>query len=72
MSSYDPKKVKDHKTNISTSEYKHYTSLARIYEESVIDVFNDVPLELFPRWLVCDNPFIRKCAKISYDKRVVK
>jgi hypothetical protein len=52
--------LKNRITNISTREYKYYTSLAKIYEESVIDVFNDVSLESFPKWLVHKDPFMRK------------
>ena len=42
------------------------------YEKHLIEIFNDVPIALLPRWLAHTDPTIRNCAKISYDKRVRK
>jgi len=42
------------------------------YEKYLIEIFHDVPIELFPKWLTHTDPIIRKCAKISYDKRSCK
>jgi len=65
-------KVKDHITNISMGKYKYYLPQEMMNEESLIDILNDVPTALLPKWLVHTDPFIRMCARISYDKRVGK